>query len=170
MLAIREELKAEALDELHRILQSSAFRSSPRCQQFLRFVIERAVEGHYELLKERMIGIEVFGRDPSYQTEGDSVVRVRATDVRRRLMQYYFTAGNTVSLRIDIPSGSYVPAFLAASDVLAEPKVDAAQEVLESEIKLELPSLLSAVTVESASPRRSFSAVGILIFRQPASP
>jgi hypothetical protein len=163
VLAIREELKAEAMDELHRILQSSAFRSSPRCQQFLRFVVEQAVEGHHELLKERMIGIEVFGRDPSYQTEGDSVVRVRATDVRRRLMQYYSTAGNTVSLRIDIPSGSYVPTFLAGADVLADPKRDEAEEAPESEIKPEFPQLPSAATAEAASPRRRYRWYTVLV-------
>lgn len=115
MLAKREDIRVEALDELHRILQSPAFRSSPRCQQFLRFVVEQAVDGHFELLKERMIGIEVFGRDPAYQTEGDSVVRVRATDVRRRLTQYYSTAGDSSRLRIEISAGSYVPTFLPAS-------------------------------------------------------
>jgi len=155
VLAIREELKVEALDELHRILQSSAFRSSPRCQQFLRFVVEQAVEGRYELLKERMIGIEVFGRDPSYQTEGDSVVRVRASDVRRRLMQYYSTRGNSMSFRIDLPAGSYVPTFREDSEVSEASKTEATEEVLDIEVKPDLPQPPATVVVQEASPRRN---------------
>jgi hypothetical protein len=105
--------------ELERIFQSEAFRSSPRCKQFLRFVVEHKLEGHREQLKERTIGIEVFGRKPSYLTEGDSVVRVRATEVRRRLTEYYATP-RSGSWRILLSSGSYIPQFLPPEAVAAE--------------------------------------------------
>lgn len=114
MIAEGEELRLKAQEELNRILKSPAFHGSPRCKQFLQFVVDRALDGQYDVLKERMIGIEVFGRDPAYQTDGDSVVRVRASDVRRRLIQYYSVAETVPACRIEIPSGSYIPHFLPA--------------------------------------------------------
>jgi hypothetical protein len=112
MIAESEEIRLKAQEELGRILKSPAFHGSPRCKQFLQFVVDRALDGEYDVLKERMIGIEVFGRDPSYQTDGDSVVRVRASEVRRRLTQYYSVMETAPACRIEIPSGSYVPHFL----------------------------------------------------------
>jgi hypothetical protein len=74
---------------LERILQSSYFRASSRSKQFLRFVVEKKLDGHEGEIKERTIGIELFGRIADFETSGDSIVRVNATDVRRRLGQYY---------------------------------------------------------------------------------
>ena len=62
-------------------------------------------------LRERMIGAEMFGRPVDYDTSNDAVVRVRATEVRKRLAQYYREAAQTPVVRIDLPSGSYVPEF-----------------------------------------------------------
>ncbi len=61
------------------------------------------------MLKERTIGVELFGRDASYDTSGDSIVRVKANEVRKRLAQYYQEAGARDELRIQLPTGSYVP-------------------------------------------------------------
>ena len=115
-----EEQKETVREEMERILHSEAFRSSPRCRQFLQFVVEHTLEGHRELLKERIIGIEVFGRDPSYATEADSVVRVRATEVRKRLSQYYAGASHASPYRIEILPGSYVPQFVVADEARGE--------------------------------------------------
>lgn len=108
-----DEQKQTIREEMERILHSEYFRSSPRSGQFLRFVVEHALDGHQEHLKERTIGVEVFGRSPSYLTEGDSVVRVRATDVRKRLSQYYAHSPHSSTFRIEISPGSYIPQFLA---------------------------------------------------------
>lgn len=111
--AIGSNPQKEAVrEELGRVLESEYFRSSPRSSQFLRFVVEHTLEGCQEQLKERLIGIEVFGRKPSYVTEADSVVRVRASDVRRRLSQYYANLSQSSGCRIEIPPGSYIPQFL----------------------------------------------------------
>ena len=112
--------KQAVREEMERILHSDSFRSSPRSSQFLRFVVEQTLEGGQERLKERIIGIEVFGRKPSYLTEGDSVVRVRATEVRKRLSQYYASLPHSDGCRIEIPLGSYVPQFLPADGTSAE--------------------------------------------------
>lgn len=64
-----------------------------------------------ESLKERTIGVEVFSRDPNYDTNQDPVVRGTASEVRKRLAQYYQIPGHERELKIDLPSGSYVPDF-----------------------------------------------------------
>jgi hypothetical protein len=97
--------------ELDRILSSTAFRSSRRSQEFLRYVVINTLEGRMDLLKERVIGINVFQRDPDYDTGDDSIVRVKASDLRKRLAQYQMEAGLDGPLQIVLPAGSYVPEF-----------------------------------------------------------
>ena len=72
-------------EELNRVLSCHEFRSSKRSQDFLRYVVEHTLEGHADMLKERTIGIEVFGRSTSYEPSDDATVRVKAGDVRKRL-------------------------------------------------------------------------------------
>lgn len=97
--------------ELDRILGSSYFRNSKRCQEFLRYAVHRAVAGDIAALKERVIGSEVFGRDSSYSTVDDSIVRVKANEVRKRLAQYYGAVGSPKEVQIRLPIGSYIPEF-----------------------------------------------------------
>jgi hypothetical protein len=104
-----EGVRQTALAQLARILESPQFRSSKRCSLFLRYVIEQASENRLECLKERTLGIEVFERDPQYDTNQDPVVRTAAGEVRKRLAQYYLEPGHEDELRISLPAGSYVP-------------------------------------------------------------
>jgi hypothetical protein len=104
-----EGVRQTALAQLARILESPQFRSSKRCSLFLRYVVEQASENHLERLKERTLGIEVFERDPQYDTNQDPVVRTAAGEVRKRLAQYYLEPGHEDELRISLPAGSYVP-------------------------------------------------------------
>jgi hypothetical protein len=86
--------------------------------------VEQTLEGRSEALKERLIGIEVFGRAADYDTNTDHVVRSVAGEVRRRLAQYYIEAGHDEEIRIDLVPGSYVPQFrLAAAPPPAEPVI-----------------------------------------------
>jgi hypothetical protein len=98
-----------ALLQLDKILNSLQFRSSKRCSTFLRHVVEHAADNHIESLKERSLGVEVFGRDPHYDTNQDPVVRSTAGEVRKRLAQYYLEAGHRDEIRISLPPGSYSP-------------------------------------------------------------
>jgi hypothetical protein len=98
-------------EELTRVLASHEFRSSKRSQEFLRFVVEHTLRGAADILKERTIGIEVFGRPTSYDPSDDATVRVKAGEVRKRLGLYYSTQGAVNPLRIELPSGTYVPEF-----------------------------------------------------------
>lgn len=103
----REEIQTE----LKNIFSSEAFRNSKRCQDFLRYVVEKTLAGEAETLKERTIGIEVFGKALAYDASGDPLVRVRAGDIRKRLGMYYFSQPNPSGIVIALPSGSYVPTF-----------------------------------------------------------
>jgi hypothetical protein len=94
------------LDEL---AEGAAFRGSHRSQQFLRHIIEKVFQGSVDQLKERTIGIELFHRSPAYDTGEDAIVRVTASDVRRRLLQHYGRYGETSRFRILLLPGSYVP-------------------------------------------------------------
>ena len=115
-----EAAKQAALAQLARILESPQFRSSKRCSLFLRYVVEQASENHLEYLKERTLGIEVFRRDPQYDTNQDPVVRAAAGEVRKRLAQYYLEPGHEDELRISLPAGSYVPEVQPSAKIIAE--------------------------------------------------
>lgn len=98
-------------EQLERILSSPLFNKSKRLPNLLRFVVERSLHGHPEPLKERTLGIEVFGREPGYDTNLDPVVRTTAVEIRKRIAQYYHEPGHENEIRIDFPAGSYHPEF-----------------------------------------------------------
>ena len=109
-------------EELRNILASEAFKGGKRAQDFLQLVVEHALAGRFENLRERMLGVEMFGRPVDYDTANDAVVRVKATEVRRRLAQYYASLETPPSVRIDLPPGSYVPQFSFDTASQAPPK------------------------------------------------
>lgn len=98
-------------EQLRRVLLSPEFRSSKRSQDFLQYVVDRALSGETEQLKERTIGIDVLGRPPSYDPSEDAAVRVKASEVRKRLGLYYAGEGARDAIRIELPPGTYVPEF-----------------------------------------------------------
>src|SRR5215469_3209213 len=110
-----QRLNAEQVNSvrsaLESVISSNAFASSRRCQDFLNLIVEHALSGELESLRERMIGVEMFGRPVDYDTSNDAVVRVRATEVLKRLAQYYSEAAPVPVVRIELPPGSYVPEF-----------------------------------------------------------
>jgi hypothetical protein len=98
-------------EELDRVLASPEFRTSKRSQDFLKYVVEHALSGQADLLKERTIGIEVFGRSTDYDPGEDATVRVKAGEVRKRLGLYYAEQGAHDPVRIELPLGTYIPEF-----------------------------------------------------------
>lgn len=98
--------------ELGHILASPPFRNSKRCQSLLKYVVDETVEDRRAQLKERTVGVRVFGRDPAYDTTQDAVVRNAAVEVRKRLAQYYQDPQHRGEIRIELTSGSYVPEFV----------------------------------------------------------
>ena len=101
----------EIREALGRVLESQDFRASRRCQEFLRFVVDTTLSGNGQTLKERTIGVEVFGRAASYDPGNDSTVRVKAGEVRKRLQTYYSGTGAADPIRIHLPAGGYLPEF-----------------------------------------------------------
>jgi hypothetical protein len=136
VLETESDLKAFE-QHLEELLHGAAFRGSHRSGQFLRYVVNQSVSGHCDELKERLIGIELFGRSPSYDTGEDAIVRVTASDVRRRLLQHYGTHVNETEFRIRLPLGSYIPEIVRYVPV----KVDAlAEQQIEPSVDFLVPS------------------------------
>ncbi len=123
ILETESDLKAFQ-QHVEEILRGEAFRGSHRSGQFLSYVVNQAANGHCDELKERLIGIELFGRSPSYDTGEDAIVRVTASDVRRRLLQHYGTYGTGSEFRIGLPLGSYIPEISRDVPVKAEGAVE----------------------------------------------
>jgi len=111
------------------VIASPAFKGSRRSQQFLQFVVENALDGHFGELKERNLGIKLFDRPPSYNTADDAIVRVTACDVRKRLLQYYAEIDKASEFRIELPLGSYIPEFQRVPVPLASVSPESAESV-----------------------------------------
>jgi hypothetical protein len=94
------------------VIEGDVFKGSHRSGLFLQHIVEEAISGHFESLKERVIGVELFDRAPSYDTGADAIVRVTASDVRKRLLQHYDKYGTTSKFYISLPPGSYIPEIL----------------------------------------------------------
>jgi hypothetical protein len=106
-----ERERVEVQRQLDRLLENSHFSNSKRFPSFLRFIIQEELDGRGDQLKERTLGIEVFGRDPGYDTTSDPIVRVTAAEIRKRIAQYYQDAAGPHELKISLPPGSYIPHF-----------------------------------------------------------
>jgi hypothetical protein len=139
-------LVQQALEE---IFQSTPFRTTKQCQDLLRYVVENSLAGLDHLLRERVIGSEVFGRKPDYDTGEDPVVRLRASEVRKRLAQYYQGANGPVPVRIDIPPGSYRATFEWTAAV--EAQSSAAEETA---LEVVAPVMVPRIQAE-AGPNQS---------------
>ena len=99
-------------EELERVLASREFRASHRCCDLLSYVVESVLKGHGDTLKERTIGIDVFGRTAEYDPSNDATVRVKAGEVRKRLALYYASPeGADDPIVIELPIGAYTPLF-----------------------------------------------------------
>jgi hypothetical protein len=103
--------RAAIREELGRMLAHPLFKNSRRCPILLRYVVERTLSSDSAELKERTLGVEVFGRDPNYDTNADPVVRATAGDIRKRIAQYYQEEDRDGEIRIELRPGSYLPKF-----------------------------------------------------------
>ena len=102
---------------LRQVLSSVPFRGSRQCQTLIKYLVEHSL-GDDQILKERTVGIEVFGRPADYNTAEDPIVRARVGEVRKRLAQYYQSPEAQGSVvQIVIPSGSYRPQFVLHPDI-----------------------------------------------------
>lgn len=142
----KEEIEAirRHLDE---IVQADAFKGSYRSQQFLRYIVEKTLEGDVNGLKERTIGVELFQRSPTYDTGQDAIVRVTASDLRRRLLEHYGRDGYSSQFHIQLPRGSYVPEIEVQPGTAGHPETIA----IPTEAKETTPSNKAISVHEGAS-------------------
>ena len=101
----------EKREELRRVVQSKLFSSSPKKIRFLEFISEQSFQGNSEKLNEYLIGTEVYDRGADFDQQKDPIVRVQAHEIRRLLKKYYEEEGGTSLIRMELPSGHYVPVF-----------------------------------------------------------
>jgi hypothetical protein len=98
--------------EMESVLQSGIFGKAPRLGNFFRYICERYLEGNGDQVKEYSIALEALGRSAEFDPKKDSIVRVEAHRLRKRLEEYYAGAGADHPIQIRIPSGGYCPQFL----------------------------------------------------------
>lgn len=109
---LNEPREQAILIELSRLLESSAFRTSKRCKEFLAYVVKHTISGPAGALKERSIGVDLFQLSPDFDTGQHTIVRVTANEVRKKLAQQYLVENGSPHLvRIDLPPGSYTAEF-----------------------------------------------------------
>ena len=116
------EQRAAVLREADRILADTSFKKSRRCVVLFRRLIEHALEGGDEDgIKERTLGIEVFGREAVYDTNTDPILRMTANEIRKRLAQYYQSTNPDHDVYISLVPGSYLPLFDFGSREVSPP-------------------------------------------------
>src|SRR5580704_12085535 len=142
--------------ELAAILASDIFKRSPKLSRLLLYLCEKCFQGLAGDITEYGIGIDVLGRDPGFDPQQDALVRVDTHHLRKRLKEYYSTAGSEHDVHIILPNGHYAPQFVVReasppvsaslyaaqpSDVPEAPGMDAREPVgsQHSESKVKLP-------------------------------
>jgi YD repeat-containing protein len=111
----------EVRGQVRRLISHPLLRNSRRCRNFLQFVVEETLKGRGAELKERTVGVAVFGRALEYDTNLDHVVRTAACDLRRRLALYYREPDRRDELRIILPAGTYTPVFQSLAESKSPP-------------------------------------------------
>jgi hypothetical protein len=96
---------------VQRVLESPQFRRTPKLQRFLELVCDYYFQNKAHEINEFLIATEAFGKGPGFDPSQDSLVRVQAREVRRRLREHYQGDGKGSRLILDIPLGHYVPGF-----------------------------------------------------------
>jgi hypothetical protein len=149
-----EEERSDIQQQLGRLLANIHFSNSKRFPTFLQYIIQEELDARGDQIKERTLGIEVFGRNAGYDTTSDPIVRVTAAEIRKRIAQYYQELGHENELRISLPPGSYVPHFEWPQEKKTQPK---AGEVIASSVQslLAEPELISGAG--APHPARSYS-------------
>ncbi|HKN21894.1 MAG TPA: hypothetical protein VJX73_10780 [Terracidiphilus sp.] len=163
---ISAEERALVQDQLERMLASPLFTQSKRYAPFLRHVVEKTLDGQEDRLKERVLGSELFGRAPDYDSNNDPVVRVTAGEVRRRIAQYYDDSMHRNEFRIDLPIGTYVAQFHPGPPMDEEHRVIPQSTLLQADQTdpvAPMPALDVAAPAHSPVKRLTAAIVGLAV-------
>jgi len=151
-----EAERAKVRAQLNRMLETHHFKNSKRYPVLLRFIVEEALEGRGEYLKERLLGVRVFDRPPDYDTASDPIVRVTVAEIRKRIAQYYHDEEHDAEIRIELLPGRYAPEFRLRREAVFSPThVD---EAVETELSGSHP----VMPVPKKSSRRLFAIVAVV--------
>jgi len=119
--SIQAEIEPEKINQhLEMIVGSKHFRQAKSLEKFLRYVVAKKLAGEDCELKEYTIGLEVFHRGQEFDPRTDAVVRVQAAQLRKKLASFYQEEGAASELQIELPKGSYVPAFQVCQSASSE--------------------------------------------------
>ncbi len=160
-MAVRTSTSAPSADtekirqQLERVLGSKAFRQVDRLQRFLSFIVNETLAGRGDSLKEFLIGIEVFGKEASFDPRMDPIVRVQARRLRARLTRYYREEGRNDEILIELPKGGYAPLFHPVEG--AEPKHSVATVLASRNTILVVPFVDNSPAGDQASFCRGLS-------------
>lgn len=164
----------EAVAELNAVVASPAFVRSPRLSRLLTYLCTKYLAGEADQIKEYNIGIEVLERPPSFDPTNDAGTRVEIHRLRRRLQKFYETEGAEHRLRIVIPVGHYVPAFVpnARADAPHPPIVEEAVNGNTSEVPYNLVADIIAREPRAGGqkPKILWVAAGLILFAAVAVP
>ncbi len=172
---VSEDDKEQVVRQMERLLETTHFRNSRRYPALFRFIVEETLAGRGEFLKERLLGVQVFGRPSDYDTAGDPVVRVTVAEIRKRIAQYYHDESHTHELRIELMPGRYAPEFRVSRGVLQplpgpyEPAPVVSTPVLATPV-LATPVLAAPVLAAPASENLSLPARGHVEVAPPRRP
>jgi hypothetical protein len=108
---VNDKEREQIRQQLNRMVESHLFKNSRRYPALLKFIVEEALEGRSEGLRERPIGVQVFDRPADYDTASDPIVRVTVAEIRKRIAQYYHDEEHDAEIRIELLPGRYTPEF-----------------------------------------------------------
>ena len=159
---LRAEVKSAVRTELEMMLGAPVFAQSSRCKRFLSYVVLETLSGNVGQLKERTIGIAVFNRPSNYDTGGDSIVRVTANEVRKRIDQFYRESRGRHPIQIELPKGAYVPEFrIQTSRRGNEIEENVASDFPDREVKRAAKSGRIRTRLLLSFPRTSWQALNL---------
>ncbi|WP_438747655.1 hypothetical protein [Pararhizobium sp. O133] len=159
-----DETIQRALDA---VLSSALFARSERLRAFLKYVVEKEMEGTGHQLKGYTIGIDVFDRPQAFNADSDPLVRVHAGKLRKLLTAYYAGEGAGDPWRIDIPKGTYVPEYRSQQ---VAPASSASPPASAYTARKPLSRRLSWLPAPLSSPIAVLSALPLLVFLPLSSP
>jgi len=93
--------------QVERILRSQTFRASSALPRLLRFLADKSFAGEADQLKEYTIGIDAFGKPPTYDPRQDAIVRLQIGRLRQKLAEYYRTEGKDDPVIMELPKGRF---------------------------------------------------------------
>jgi hypothetical protein len=142
----------ERWELIERILNSRELKRSARLRELLSFLGKQVIHQGVTSLHEQEIGEAVFGRSNDYDTSLDNIVRVNATELRKRISQYYEGDGAGETLLVEIPRGAYVPVF--SRRMLNPPEVQKSIPAAEDTSASSEPSAPAEAEPQAAPPQK----------------